>query len=70
MVRLPKWFIHAALLGALLLLAGVSVTATKALFAVAVPHSVNSEIYDTDYVQGLATRGIVKLPDYKPSPTK
>jgi hypothetical protein len=70
MVRLPKWFIQAALLGALLLLAGVSANAAKALFAVAVSHPINSEIFDADYVQGLATRGIAKLPGHKPSPKK
>jgi hypothetical protein len=65
-IRLPeKWFIYAAIVALLLLLVGIEVTAGRALWSSTVPGPANPESnrdFDGDYVQGLAERGIVKLP--------
>jgi hypothetical protein len=63
MTRLHQgWFMSAALLlVALLVLAGIGVTVAEALRSVRPASRVNA-VFDADYVQGLATRGIVKVP--------
>jgi hypothetical protein len=63
MTRLHQgWLIYAALLAALLVLAGVGITAARGLwFAHPASHDSNI-VFDADYVQGLVKQGIVKLP--------
>jgi hypothetical protein len=63
MTRLHQgWFMSAALLlVALFVLAGIGVTVAEALRSVRPVSRVNA-VFDADYVQGLATRGIVKVP--------
>jgi len=66
MIRLPKkWLIYAAFLAALLVLAGIGVTAAKALWPAAAVHPANGDsnlVFDADYVQGLVKQGIAKRP--------
>ncbi len=53
MIRLPKkWLIYAAFLAALLVLAGIGVTAAKALWPAAAVHPANGDsnpVFDADY---------------------
>ncbi len=59
---------------ALFIFAAIGVAAAKALWSAAVPVSAmhpatdSDQGTDADYVQGLAKRGIVKLPGYEPPP--
>jgi hypothetical protein len=66
MIRLPKkWLIYAAFLAVLLVLAGIGVTAAKALWPAAAVHPANGDsnrVFDADYVQGLVKQGIAKPP--------
>jgi hypothetical protein len=60
-----KWFIYAAIVAFLLLLVGIEVTTGKALWSATVMGPANPDSnrdFDRDYVQGLAERGIGKLP--------
>jgi hypothetical protein len=72
--RLPKnWPIYAALLAGLLILVDIGVTTATAILSAADAHPANRDNhfdrdFDLDYVQGLAKRGIVKLPGYEPPP--
>jgi len=73
MIRLPK-LVYAAFVAALLAAAiGVIVARAwnvEALWPVAADQTQpgSNQGVDPDYVQGLAKRGIVKLPSYKPLP--
>jgi hypothetical protein len=72
--RRPKyddWIVYAAFLPALLTVAGIGATAAIAWRNQALWNAVTLSAFraDTDdYVQGLARRGIVKLPGYEPPP--
>jgi hypothetical protein len=75
MIRLPReLLIYAAFLAALLILAVIGVTAAKAIWSAAAVHPANRDFNrdfdggDYDYVEGLAERGIVKLPGYEHPP--
>ncbi len=72
MIRLPReLLIYAAFLAALLMLAVIGVTAAKAIWSAAAVHPANRDFnhnFDGDYVEGLAERGIVKLPGYEHPP--
>jgi len=62
-------FGYVSLLAALLADIGIGVSAAKVSRpgATTKPPAV---IFDADYVQGLAKRGIARLPGYKPPPTQ
>jgi len=69
--RYDDWIVYAALLPAVLALAGIGVTSAiawhnQALWNVTALSAIRGDA--DDYVQGLAKRGIVKLPGYEPPP--
>ena len=65
------WLIYAAFLPAVLTLVGIGVTTaiawrSHALWNAATLSAIQGDA--DDYIQGLARRGIVKLPGYEPPP--
>jgi hypothetical protein len=70
--RYHDWIVKAALLPALLTLAGVAVTTiitlrTQALWNAATHGALRSDSHADDYVRGLAKLGIGKLPGCQPA---
>jgi hypothetical protein len=71
--RHDNWIVHAALLPALLTLAGIGATTAIAwhnqtLWDPATLSAIRIDSDGDDYVQGLAKLGIVQLPGYHPHP--
>ena len=69
--RYDDWIVYAALLPALLTVTGIGVTAALAWHNQALWHAATLSAIQgdaDDYIQGLARRGIVKLPGYEPPP--
>jgi hypothetical protein len=71
--RYDNWIVHAALLPALLTLAGIGATTAIAwhnqtLWDPATLSTIRIDSDGDDYVQGLAKLGIVQLPGYHPQP--
>jgi hypothetical protein len=69
--RYDDWLVYAAFLPGLLTLAAIGVTAaiawhSQTLWNVAAASPIRGDA--DDYVQGLAKRGIAKLPGYEPPP--
>jgi hypothetical protein len=71
-IRLPqRRLIYAAFLATLLIAAGIGITVASAVWSATSVPPVNRDLnrdFDGDYVQGLAERGIVRLPGYEPRP--
>jgi hypothetical protein len=70
LLQKDDWLVYAAFLPALLTLVGIGATAAMAWHNQAPWHiaTVNAICADRDDVQGLARRGIAKLPGYELSP--
>ncbi len=71
--RYDGWIVRAALLPALLTLAGIGVTTAIAwqnqtLWDPATLSAIHTDSDADDYVQGLAKLGIVQMPGYHPPP--
>jgi hypothetical protein len=71
--RYDDWIVRAALLPAVLTLAGIGVTTAIAwhnqtLRDPATPSAIHADSDADDYVQGLAKLGIVQMPGYHPPP--
>ena len=71
--RYHDWIVNAALLPALLTLAGIAVTTVitwhnQALWNATTLGALCTDSHADDYVQGLAERGIIRLPGYPALP--